>query len=116
MSLDITAVIARLNALVPQDWTIGYTPEGDAVSVTYKHALGSTAGPVQGEGSSAHPTDMATSLLSFVQDEITMETRRPWPEHRGNLAMPQARQQGDCLHVWYGSADEVTLDLGEFPV
>lgn len=56
------------------------------------------------------------SVLSSVQDQITRDTKSPWPQLQGELALPHVEIRGSMLKAWYGSNDEIALDLGEFPL
>jgi hypothetical protein len=115
MALDLKAVVTQLQSCVPEGATLEYF-EPRTVEVAYS-----------GEAPSLHVVARARNrndsvaavraLLSHVQDYITVSIRRPWPELRGNLALPQVQEKNvGVIHAWYGTQAEVVLDVGEFRI
>jgi len=53
--------------------------------------------------------------MSQVQDLVAVATTEPWPlvivNNRRDMAMPNARVEGNRLHMWYGDSAVPALRL-----
>jgi len=58
---------------------------------------------------------VALELMSQVQDLVAVATTEPWPlvivNNRRDMAMPNARVEGNRLHMWYGDSAVPALRL-----
>jgi len=58
---------------------------------------------------------VALELMSQVQDVVAEATTEPWPlvivDNRRNMALADARIEGDDLHMWYGEHRAPALEL-----
>jgi hypothetical protein len=111
MPIDFDALVARLNEVVPEGFRVDRLMGG-------VNRITCPDGDCAQAGGSGHTADVGPATLedylSWVQDQVTMHFREPWPEYHRNLAMPQVRQDGHLLRLWYGTPTVVVLDVGEF--
>jgi hypothetical protein len=106
------ALATRLVAVVPDG--ISVVADGSSVDVvsaawSVTVDLGSL---VEQEGDPNQNAESgALAVLNTVQDFVTEELKRPWPEGGAPLPVPAAAVEGGELRLWYGDEREPALRL-----
>jgi len=116
-SHDLATELAdRLNDIVPQGFVV-QVRDSELVVMQGERVLGVSGAPVIMDSVDAikNPHEnletAVRAALSGVQDFIAETTREPWPGSGGTQPNPDARVDGDRVHLWFGSEEHPLVRL-----
>lgn len=114
MVIDLSAFVDALGRNLPAGFTVELRGRGAVVFVgpAGQPAIVDVSDAVRRGAASA----AVSVVMSSVQDHVTIEMRRPWPEQDGNLALPELREADGHIEAWFGPRERRALKLGIFPI
>lgn len=111
------ALATRLVAVVPRG--ISVVADGSSVDIASSGSgLSVDLGwLVEQEGDEEENVELgARVVLDAVQDFVSEELARPWPEGGTPLPLPAVAVEGGVLRLWYGDQREPALELPPIPL